>query len=137
MSGSTTRTVIARLASQEGLCVYCDVNLTEKNATLDHVIPRSWGGNPSGVMNTVLACEQCNSFKSGLESHITNQMGAHLGLVERAALFALRCMKRPNKSTLRNRLRFSRMAEHVIAASDQHHQQNHNVILGNHREKYL
>ena len=137
MSGSTTRTIISRFTSQEGLCVYCDVNLTEKNATMDHVIPRSWGGNTGGIMNTVLACEQCNSFKSGLESHITNQMGAHLGLIERAALFTLRCMKRPHGSTFRNRLRFSRMAEHVISAADEHHRQNHDSILGNHKEKYL
>ncbi len=136
MSGSTTRTIISRFSSQEGLCIYCDVDLTEKNATMDHVIPRSWGGNTGGVMNTVLACEQCNSFKSGLESHITNQMGAHLSLIERAALFTLRCMKRPHKNPA-FRIRFVRMAEHVLEAADEHHQQHRTLIPRQHREKYL
>ena len=136
MSGSTTRTIISRFTSQEGLCVYCDVTLTEKNATMDHVIPRSWGGNQSGTMNTVLACEQCNSFKSGLESHITNQMGAHLGLVERAALFTLRCMKRPHKNPS-FALRFIRMAAHVQVAADEHHQLHRTLVPKQHKEKYL
>ena len=136
MASSTTRAIISRFASQEGLCGYCDVPLTEKNATMEHVIPRAWGGNAGGITNTILACEQCNSFKSGLESHITNQMGAHLGLTDRAALFMLRCMKRPHKNSA-FKTRFTRMAYRVMEAADAHCLQRSVVIPKQHREKYL
>lgn len=136
MSGSATRTIISRFTEQKGLCVYCDVNLTNENATMDHIIPRSWGGKTSGIMNTVLACEQCNSFKSGIESHIINHMGSHLSMVERAALFMLRCMKRLRKNPALEG-RFVRMAVHVQEAADEHCRQHQFSLPKHHRRKYL
>lgn len=44
-------------------CFYCGEELEFKKSTLDHVIPRSKGGN-SYIKNLVLACKKCNVFKS-------------------------------------------------------------------------
>ena len=44
-------------------CQYCGVSLTNNNATLDHVMPRSLGG-PTNFINTVASCQPCNNKKS-------------------------------------------------------------------------
>lgn len=43
-------------------CQYCGKVCTKKEATLDHVMPRSRGGE-SSWSNTVLACKRCNTKK--------------------------------------------------------------------------
>jgi 5-methylcytosine-specific restriction endonuclease McrA len=43
-------------------CQYCGIDLCEKNATIDHVIPRCRGGGHSWI-NLVAACKDCNLFK--------------------------------------------------------------------------
>lgn len=43
-------------------CQYCGVKVTTKNATLDHVVPRSKGG-PSDFLNLVTCCQKCNNKK--------------------------------------------------------------------------
>ena len=45
------------------LCVYCGVHKSVKKLTLDHVIPRSAGGDNS-LTNLVSACQACNSSKN-------------------------------------------------------------------------
>lgn len=45
-------------------CYYCGQKVTEHNATLDHKIPQSKGGNNSKE-NLVVCCFECNSIKSG------------------------------------------------------------------------
>ena len=55
-------------------CQYCGIKCQD-DLTLDHVIPRSLGGETSWV-NCVLACSSCNSQKAdrvpvGYESHGT------------------------------------------------------------------
>jgi HNH endonuclease len=47
----------------ERQCVYC--GLTNR-LTIDHLIPRIEGGDDDGV-NLVLACQSCNSSKSGTD----------------------------------------------------------------------
>lgn len=44
------------------ICQYCSKKLTEKMATIDHVLPRSRGGTDTWE-NTVCCCVQCNSRK--------------------------------------------------------------------------
>ena len=44
-------------------CQYCRKQLTTSNATIDHVVPRSKGGR-STFLNTVCACESCNTKKA-------------------------------------------------------------------------
>ncbi len=45
-------------------CHYCGQKVDETNATLDHKIPISKGGNNSKE-NLVTCCHECNSIKSG------------------------------------------------------------------------
>lgn len=41
-------------------CIYCSTKLTLENATTDHIIPISNGGNNSQV-NLIVCCESCNT----------------------------------------------------------------------------
>ncbi len=45
------------------VCQYCGKSLKTNEATLDHVIPKSKGGQNS-YENTVCACEKCNGKKA-------------------------------------------------------------------------
>ena len=56
-------------------CVYCQIELDSKTATLDHVVPSSKGGKTT-FENTVAACQRCNSFKA-------NRTPAEAGMVLR------------------------------------------------------
>lgn len=44
-------------------CFYCGTELTEKNQTVDHIIPMTSGGG-NGYSNLVPCCKTCNSKKS-------------------------------------------------------------------------
>lgn len=46
----------------EGKCAYCGIKLSEKEATVDHVIPRSKGGKTVWE-NIALSCGKCNRKK--------------------------------------------------------------------------
>ena len=46
----------------KGACQYCDKKLSIKESTIDHVIPKSRGGNHSWS-NVVIACQKCNQKK--------------------------------------------------------------------------
>ena len=41
-------------------CIYCETKLTDINATADHVVPISVGGNNCQV-NLIVCCQPCNS----------------------------------------------------------------------------
>jgi 5-methylcytosine-specific restriction endonuclease McrA len=45
------------------ICQYCGIEVHQKTATLDHVVPRSKGGKTT-FENTVTACGTCNSKKA-------------------------------------------------------------------------
>jgi hypothetical protein len=45
-------------------CHYCGSKVTKENATLDHFVPSSRGGDNS-KQNLVTSCLECNSIKSG------------------------------------------------------------------------
>jgi 5-methylcytosine-specific restriction endonuclease McrA len=47
-------------------CLYCENTLTEMNATADHIIPISEGGNNCQV-NLVVCCNECNSERGNLD----------------------------------------------------------------------
>jgi 5-methylcytosine-specific restriction endonuclease McrA len=49
-------------------CQYCGIEVSKKNATLDHVLPLSHGGK-STWENSSTACSRCNSSK-GNKKHI-------------------------------------------------------------------
>jgi 5-methylcytosine-specific restriction endonuclease McrA len=41
-------------------CIFCEIILTNKNATADHIIPISEGGNNAQV-NLIVTCSNCNN----------------------------------------------------------------------------
>jgi hypothetical protein len=47
-------------------CVYCECDITEDNATTDHIIPISKGGNNSQV-NLMICCFDCNNERGNDE----------------------------------------------------------------------
>lgn len=47
-------------SNKNAKCIYCKTKLTHENATADHIVPISNGGNNSQV-NLVVCCESCNS----------------------------------------------------------------------------
>lgn len=49
-------------AHMEDICAYCGCALSEKTRTVDHVVPRSRGGEDH-LSNYVLACVECNTMK--------------------------------------------------------------------------
>ncbi len=44
------------------VCQYCHIELTDKSATVDHIIPRHKGGASTWV-NMVACCRDCNLYK--------------------------------------------------------------------------
>jgi 5-methylcytosine-specific restriction endonuclease McrA len=52
------------LARDEFKCQYCEKVLNSKEATLDHVVPRSQGGRTTWE-NVVCCCTHCNRKKGG------------------------------------------------------------------------
>lgn len=52
------------LARDNFQCQYCARIVTYKEATIDHVVPRSQGGETSWT-NVVVACHPCNRTKGG------------------------------------------------------------------------
>jgi hypothetical protein len=47
-------------------CIYCDSKLTPENATTDHIIPISKGGNNAQV-NLIICCFDCNNERGDLD----------------------------------------------------------------------
>lgn len=46
-------------------CLYCDESLTKSNATADHIVPISVGGNNTQI-NLVVCCKSCNNERGNL-----------------------------------------------------------------------
>lgn len=46
-------------------CIYCGTKLTEENATADHIVPVSKGGNNAQV-NLVATCFDCNNDRGDM-----------------------------------------------------------------------
>ena len=54
--------------AQRGRCAYCQRRISLREATLDHVKPRSRGGS-NAVKNLVCACLTCNWLKGDQLRH--------------------------------------------------------------------
>ena len=52
--------------NKDAKCLYCDNELNLENATADHIIPISHGGNNSQV-NLVVCCKDCNSERNNIK----------------------------------------------------------------------
>ena len=60
---SSTRHKVAKLINRDGPhCHYCFKFLCRSQGTLDHVVPKSFGG-PNCLDNYVLACSDCNEIR--------------------------------------------------------------------------
>ena len=51
---------------QDATCLYCDVKLDYDNATADHIVPISNGGNNTQV-NLIVCCNDCNAERGNME----------------------------------------------------------------------
>lgn len=47
-------------------CIYCGTKLNQENATADHIIPISEGGNNCQV-NLVVCCKGCNNERGNMD----------------------------------------------------------------------
>jgi 5-methylcytosine-specific restriction endonuclease McrA len=47
-------------------CLYCRTSLTYENATADHIVPISNGGNNTQV-NLIVCCKSCNGERGNIE----------------------------------------------------------------------
>lgn len=54
------------LTNKNAKCIYCECKLTIENATTDHIIPISKGGNNCQV-NLMVCCFDCNNERGDLE----------------------------------------------------------------------
>ncbi len=47
-------------------CIYCNCTLTQENATADHIIPISKGGNNAQI-NLMVCCMECNAERGNVK----------------------------------------------------------------------
>lgn len=52
--------------NEDTKCPYCDTKLTIENATADHIVPISKGGNNAQV-NLIVVCSECNNQRGDLD----------------------------------------------------------------------
>lgn len=65
MSDLSARMIRTILFKRDGNhCAYCNVSLSHKTATIDHITPVSKGGSRGAVLNMVLCCAECNQAKA-------------------------------------------------------------------------
>jgi len=50
-------------------CLYCATELTIKSMTVEHLVPRSWGGSYQ-KSNLALACSTCNNARGAQDLHL-------------------------------------------------------------------
>lgn len=51
--------------NKDATCIYCEDKLTNHNATTDHIIPISDGGNNCQV-NLIVCCKDCNNERGAM-----------------------------------------------------------------------
>ena len=79
------------LTRDENRCQYCTKHFREADLTIDHVLPRSKGGQ-SQWTNVVAACRPCNQQKDNY-------------LIEKSPLSLIRAPKRPSyRSIIKKRI---------------------------------
>jgi len=61
--GTLTKQVVARLFAATRDCPYCGRRMCSRDKSLDHLIPRSRGGE-HGLVNVAVCCLQCNLKKA-------------------------------------------------------------------------
>ncbi len=54
------------ISHRDAKCLYCESKLTKSNATADHIVPISDGGNNTQV-NLIVCCKDCNNERGNTE----------------------------------------------------------------------
>ena len=54
------------MSNRKAKCLYCEKPLTLENATADHIVPISNGGNNCQV-NLIVCCKDCNAERGNLD----------------------------------------------------------------------
>lgn len=72
-------------AKTNGTCSYCDEKISDENAVIDHVVPKSKGGK-NNIENLLPCCWSCNSSK-GTKSLDDFRLYCAVKLVTGAVLF--------------------------------------------------
>ena len=82
---------IAVLLRDDSTCVYCgttrgavrfvDGRKTLVKVTVDHILPRSWGGRDT-PKNLVCACDRCNTMKATMDDETFAFMLKRMGLIK-------------------------------------------------------
>ena len=108
------RTLLSMLEDVGGACIYCRKKLTASNATLEHIIPRSWNGKKQGS-NVSLACQRCNGTKANLEAMTRAEMpeGERPDLSELCARFVTMAMSL-GSAPQRKESAYIKMGEEVL-----------------------
>lgn len=52
--------------NKDASCIYCDTKLNYENATADHIVPISKGGNNTQI-NLVVCCKECNGERGNMD----------------------------------------------------------------------
>ena len=79
---------------QDNCCAYCGIEIAGHKATLDHIIPISFGGD-NNLCNLVALCHTCNKEKgSMLPQQLARMQRRQLYEFENAAIeyFRYRCL---------------------------------------------
>lgn len=51
---------------KDAKCLYCETKLNDRNATADHIVPISDGGNNCQV-NLIVCCKDCNNERGNID----------------------------------------------------------------------
>lgn len=78
--------------AQSSLCAYCALSLRGVKRTVEHVVPRSWGGPVGAQFNMLIVCGPCQRRKSQWESLVQRDHPEATGREKCTAL--LRLVKR-------------------------------------------
>lgn len=81
---------------QGNRCAYCQGPMCEAGGTIDHVIPKSWGGRKGAKYNWITVCEGCNRYKSEHEQRILHSFPDST-IETKCAILCLFLRDRPDK----------------------------------------
>ncbi len=102
----------------QGRCTYCGGDLSQGGMTVDHIIPRSWGGPRDALFNKAIACHKCNNFKGSLEVHVRGSRLEHRSrLCEKVTRFIQEAAYLANETPQSQGSILRRMADHVKDAA--------------------
>jgi len=88
-SQSTCSRIRSLLKLQEGRCFYCQQPITEADASLDHLVPKSDGGKGTSTGNLVVCCRPMNHFLGSVSLKVKFKMLADLDFMRALSRWCL------------------------------------------------